>query len=68
MDCAKSFHFYSDMGMSCFQAKIELHGYGINRALMMGLYFDPVFKFGKHSAGRWFYFVLRVCPFSGFRY
>ena len=50
-DCTQSFKFHLDAETSCFMAELDVKGYGINRAVLLGFYFDSNVKFGKHSAG-----------------
>ena len=47
-DCIPDFRWYLDRETSCYQAEIDLGGYGRNRALKMGFYFNPDIQFRKY--------------------
>ena len=49
-DCSQTFKFHLEFSSACYKAEIDLGGFGTNRALMLGFYFDPRHKFGKYSS------------------
>ena len=49
-DCIPDFKLHLDGDMVCYQAEIDLGGYGGNRAVKIGFFFDPDIELGKYIA------------------
>ena len=47
-DCIQDFKWHLDIETSCYQAQIDLGGYGRNRALKLGFFFNPEIQLGKY--------------------
>ena len=49
-NCLPDFKWHLDIETSCYQAQIDLGGYGRNRALKLGFLFNPDIQLGKYIA------------------
>ena len=47
-NCIPDFEWHLDVETSCYQAQIDLGGYGRNRALKLGFFFNPDIQLGKY--------------------
>lgn len=57
-DCIKDFEWHLDIETSCYQAKIDLGGYGKGRALKLGFFFNPEIQLGKYIAQKGAYVAI----------
>ena len=68
-DCIQDFKWHLDIETSCYQAEVDLGGYGRNRALKLGFYFSPDITLGKYIAqlGAYvtFFHPTDYIPYSG---